>query len=486
MSQGVGNAFGSASKSSLWRIIWPFFFIEVFSGVVQVYFVPIYPLLGSKYHVNITTLSWTLTIFGLAEVLFTPVFAKLGDMYGHRRVLKIEIAVVAIGCILIAVEPAYPILLVGRVLAGSFAAYLPLMFGHIRLKLPQAEVRRGIAYLSSGIGLGVLLGQPTIGVLVRQFHGTQIALWLPVIGFILGFCFLWIDRSPVSPPPGGRVDFTGLTLLGAGVVLMLLAISEGPTWGWASTGTITCFIIGAFSLAGWIVSQHYVRDPMANLRIMFEFRVVPVFVIGFFIYVAFIGGQVSISEFLSSLSHVVGYGFGLTALGISLALTPQSFFSFIAAFFTARFGKAIGYAPLLLVSCVLGLIGFLWLALLHGNLYVFLIGGIIGFIGLGFANGSTRTVVVENLKPNETSVGEGIYELAITMGGAVGSAVVAAILGSNIGAHGLPSVTGYTTWWFAGAIGLAVAVIMGITIVVRPTRVAGEQHDLEEARPLPA
>ena len=60
--------------------LFSFIIAEVFSGVLQVYFTPIYPTLAEKFHVSVSTLSWSLTGFTLATVVFTPVFAKLGDV----------------------------------------------------------------------------------------------------------------------------------------------------------------------------------------------------------------------------------------------------------------------------------------------------------------------------------------------------------------------------------------------------------------------
>ena len=67
--------------------------VEIFSGVIQVYFTPIYSSLGDKFGVDVGTLSWALTGFTLSTAVCTPLLAKLGDVYGHSRILKIEVAI---------------------------------------------------------------------------------------------------------------------------------------------------------------------------------------------------------------------------------------------------------------------------------------------------------------------------------------------------------------------------------------------------------
>jgi MFS family permease len=133
--------------------------VELFSGVLRVYFVPVYGSLAAKFGVSIGTLSWALTGFTLATAVSTPVFAKLGDVYGHRKILRIEVAIVA------------------------------------------------VSYLSSVLIFGVLAGSVLTGIIARYGNGPTWALWLPAIGTLAGF---------------------------AGLTLVLLALSEGSSWGWGS------------------------------------------------------------------------------------------------------------------------------------------------------------------------------------------------------------------------------------------------------------
>ncbi|HEY3956758.1 MAG TPA: MFS transporter [Streptosporangiaceae bacterium] len=169
--------------------------IELFSGVLQIYFIPVYGTLAAKFGVSIGTLSWALTGFTLATAVSTPVFCKLGDVYGHRRILRIQVGVVSLGSVLIAVAPNFPLLVIGRVLQGMFAAYLPLMFGMVRGHYPQADTRRAVSYLSSILIFGVLAGNALVGVLVRYTNGPTWALWLPAIGTLAGYAGLLVVRG---------------------------------------------------------------------------------------------------------------------------------------------------------------------------------------------------------------------------------------------------------------------------------------------------
>ncbi|HEY1665068.1 MAG TPA: hypothetical protein VGG54_05200, partial [Trebonia sp.] len=95
--------------------------------------------------------------------------------------------------------------------------------------------------------------------------------------------------------------------------------------------------------------------------------------------------------------------------------------------------------------------------------------------GLGFVESSTRILVVDQLRDGEVAVGEGIYELAITVGGAVGSAVFAAITSANASKFpGLATERGYEASWIVSALVclLALTVAAAYVLAGRPKKSA--------------
>jgi MFS family permease len=455
--------------------------IELFSGVLQIYFIPVYGTLAAKFGVSIGTLSWALTGFTLATAVSTPVFCKLGDVYGHRRILRIQVGVVSLGSVLIAVAPNFPLLVIGRVLQGMFAAYLPLMFGMVRSHYPQADTRRAVSYLSSILIFGVLAGNALVGVLVRYTNGPTWALWLPAIGTLAGYAGLLVVRGDETHtrPPGVRVDWPGAIGLAAGVTFVLLALSEGSSWGWTSAGVIGFLIGGMAVLAVWAVIELRTAQPLADLRFVFRPMFLPVYAIGFAVYFGGIGGQVAVSTFLSAPAHLLGYGLSLTPLAISMATVPVYLIMFLAVLSTAWLGRVIGFRPVLVIGCTAGFLGFGGLAIWHNSLAPFLILYALGSLGTGFIESSTRTIVVDGLREGEVAIGEGIYELSITLGGAVGSAVLGAVLAAN--ASKLPGIAlqrGYqVTWLTAALVDLAAAgIAAGYVLAASRRRRASRQE----------
>ncbi|MBG0741401.1 MFS transporter [Paeniglutamicibacter antarcticus] len=440
---------------------------ELFSGVLQVYFAPIYPTLAKQFDVNVATLSWALTGYALATAVFTPLFAKLGDVYGHSKVLKIEVAIVAIGCILIAVAPVFWMLVVGRILQGAFAAYLPLMFGLIHARHTRGETTRAVSYLSGVLIFGILVGLLATSLILGLQNGTRWVLWLPAFGTTAGFLLLFIVRAPkVTRAPDSRVDWMGAILLAVGFAGLIFGITKGTGWGWGSFPTIATIVAGLVILTIWVFTALHTKQPMVDVRYVFRRLLVPVYIIGFIIYFGAVGAQVVTSTFMG-LPTDQG-GLGLSGSEIGFLLLPGYAVMFIVIMFTARLGRAIGFRWTMFLGCAAFLIGYGGLVFTHGTLAGFLIFLWIASGGFGFIEAATRTVVVNALRDNEIAIGEGVYELSITVGGAIGSAVLAAIMASNVASTTqLTTVGGYVIIWsLLGVLGVvATAVSIGYAIV---------------------
>ncbi len=444
------------SGGSLGAVLIPLLIVEMFSGVLQVYFAPLYPRLAQHFHVDISTMSWSLTAWTLTTVVTTPLLSKLGDVHGHRKVLRVEVALVALGSVLIAVAPNFQVLLVGRILQGTFAAYLPLMFGMVRTGFDASATRRAIAYLSSIVLFGALVGSLGTGLITEYVHSPTWALWLPAIGTLAGFATLWvIPAVPFERPANTRVDWLGSVLLAAGLACVLLGVSYGPKWGWDSSRILGLLAGGVLLLVIWVLAERRTPQPLVDVRRLFRPTSGPIYLIGACIYFGFLGGQVAISSYLAQ-------GLGLTPFGISLAMVPVFFLAFLAAAATARLGRAISYPLTMALGAAFVALGFGGMALFHGTVAGFVALFSVAGFGNGMIEGSTRTMIVDTLRHEETAIGEGLYELAITTGAAVGSAAATALLTSNLDPRaGDPTEHGYVLVWELAALLCLLAVGAG-------------------------
>src|SRR3954464_10999614 len=102
--------------------------------------------------------AWTLTGYLLAAAIFTPLFGRLGDMFGKRRMLVISLGAFAVGSIVSALGTSLEVVVAGRVLQGVGGGIFPLCFGIIRDEFPREKVGTSIGLISATLGIGGGLG----------------------------------------------------------------------------------------------------------------------------------------------------------------------------------------------------------------------------------------------------------------------------------------------------------------------------------------
>ncbi|GGN28017.1 MFS family permease [Actinoplanes campanulatus] len=116
--------------------------LELTSGFIQGGVAPLLPDLGAEMGISDADLNWVISVQLLAATVSVPAFGRLGDLYGHRRMLRVALAGVAVGSVLVAFAPNLAVLLFGRALLGPLAALLPLEIALVRDRLPTELARR--------------------------------------------------------------------------------------------------------------------------------------------------------------------------------------------------------------------------------------------------------------------------------------------------------------------------------------------------------
>jgi MFS family permease len=199
-----------------------------------------------------TGASWILTAFLLSASIATPIAGRLGDMFGKKRVLVIALAATAAGVVISAVAKSLDLLIVGRVVQGFSPAVIPLAIGIIRDEFPSERVPARIALISATLGVGGGLGIVLAGPIVDHLSYHWL-FWAPLIVLLIAMlgAQLFVPESPLRVP--GRVDWVGGLLLGGWLVALLLAVSQGQSWGWTSGRIIGLFAAAVVLAVTWIL-----------------------------------------------------------------------------------------------------------------------------------------------------------------------------------------------------------------------------------------
>ncbi|MCA1689403.1 MAG: MFS transporter, partial [Actinobacteria bacterium] len=397
----------------------------------------------------------------------TPIFGRLGDMFGKQRLLAISLAVFALGSVVCALADSLGLMIVGRGLQGLGGGVFPLSFGIIRDEFPKERVPTGIALLGAIAAIGAGIGLPLGGVLVDGpgYH------WIFWVGAIMGTLamittHLFVPESPIRTP--GRVDVAGAGILAAGLTALLIGISRGADWGWGSPETLGLILGGLVVLVGFGRFELRTPEPLVNMRTFARRPVLTTNISTGLIGSAMIGTFVLVPQ-LAQLPRGGGVGFGLSTTEAGLLLAPGSLLSLLVAPIVGRAGERYGSKPPFLAGCLLTVTALLGMTLGHDSVALVILWSSVMFAGVGAAFASIPNLIVAAVGAHETGEATGTNAVVRNIGSAVGAQIAGTVIASHVLANGLPTNEGFT---IAFLIGTAGAVIAAVSVLFIPGRVS--------------
>src|SRR4051812_13938511 len=224
----------------------------------QTMIVPALPVLQEDLNTTTAWSTWLLTGFLLSASVATPLLGKLGDQHGKERLLLITLGIFLAGCLGAAAAPDIWSLIGCRVVQGAAGAIFPLSFSIVRDEFPRERIGMAIGTISATFGIGGGLGIVLSGLIVDNVSWR----WIFIVGAIpvaLALVLVWrfVPESPIKTP--SRLDLPGALLFSAGLVCLLLAITEGEPWGWGSRRVVGLFAGAVALLAAWVLVE--LRSP---------------------------------------------------------------------------------------------------------------------------------------------------------------------------------------------------------------------------------
>ncbi|TDP93190.1 putative MFS family arabinose efflux permease [Leucobacter luti] len=436
-------------------------FVELSSGFLQGYYTPLFGSMVDHWEITDATITWFVTAQTLAAGVSVPVLSKLGDIYGHRRILRIAVVLVTLGAALVALSPSFELALLGRVLCGPLAVWLPLEIGIVHSKLTQASSRKAIGLLVGSITLGALLGSIAAGI-TSAIPNLTIVLLIPV--GVLVLCtlavFLAVPESTERANP--KIDGPGFVGLAAFMLLLLWGLHQASSTGFGSPGTLLSLGAAVVIFVGWVWWERRAKVPAIDLSLVTQSTLWPAYLISFVLGMVVLGTQTVLITFLAGDPDVLSYGFALEPGKLSLISIVGIFPATIAAMVFSRLAKRLGLIRVLLIGLSMGMLGQVGLLTLNGSLAAILVCLVIGSLGQGLLLGALPALISEEAPSDATGIATGVYNSLKTLGGAVAGSVFAMVLTAFVVPElGAASRAGYLTIWAicAGAFVLGLLVL---------------------------
>jgi MFS family permease len=428
--------------------------IESLSGVTQGYLNPILPALGPVFEIDDPTINGIFLISNVSFAVLTPIISRLGDSYGYRLVLRWSAGVVTSGVLLMALWPSLWTVTVGVVMLTCVVGFIPLMMGILRVSSP-AHTRTGVSVM-----IGMLMSMVGAGGLLAGIIGATdptLGFWVAVPFAVVAFVCSFVLPDAGIPTREG-IALAPLMACSLGLIGFVVALSMAPEWGWLDARTLAAGVAGLALLAYW-AKRDFSADAgrrFMDLRMLANPRIRSVSLATFFFGFASISYFGTNGIFLHSNPDKTGYGFGLSPLMIAVVLALASVLSLASSLLTAKALRRFGERATLVFAGVLLAGGFLVMVVAHGTLPGYCVGFAMFNLSLGMYQAGTRALSVEGVPVAETSTAAGLNELALSVGIAVGAAVVKLISSASAGS-GHITETGLLTIWGALAVAALIA-----------------------------
>jgi EmrB/QacA subfamily drug resistance transporter len=440
---------------------------------------PVLSLLETDLHTSQNTVTWVLTAYLLSASVCTPILGRIGDMIGKEKVLVAVLIVLAIGSVLAAMASSISLMIVARAIQGVGGGVIPLSFGIIRDEFPREKVAGAVgtlaALLAVGGGLGLVLAGPIVNAL--DYHWL---FWIPgvVVALAAIATHVIIPESPVRTP--GKISWAAAVLLSGWLVALLLAVSEGPTWGWSSAPVVGLLVTAAALAVAWVVVETRSKQPLIDMKMMRLPAVWTSNLVAFF----FGAGMYAIFAFLPEFVQTPstsGYGFSASVTESGLIVLPMTATMFLFGLWSGPLSARFGAKAVLVAGSAVSVVPFLILGFAHGAIWEVVVAMVLMGAAFGLAFSAMSNIIVDAVPASQTGVASGMNANIRTIGGSIGAAAMASILTSGQLAGGLPKESGYTIGFAVLAGLLVLAAVAGSLIPSRRSGRDPRQVDMAHA-----
>lgn len=378
----------------------------------------LYPM-SVDLHVSMGQIQWVMIAYMLVLTVFLPFFGKLGDIFSKNKLYTIGFTSFALGAFLNTTATSFGLLIAYRCIEALGAS--------IMLSNSQALIagifkneRRGKALGLNGciIAVGGMSGPALGGILINYFGWHSVFFpCIPIAAVGAFYAYRMLPRSVKIDIKNFKFDYKGFIYFTVSLFALLLAISEGHTWGWNSLRIIA---LGAITLvfgALFYIRDHRINYPLINFS-LFEIKT---FTFGNLAvmtsYMAMFTNSILLPFFLQEIQHHNAMIAGLLILPYSVTL---SVIAPLSGRLSSKYGRyltlggPVVYCIALLMFTLLGKNAPMW--------QIVAASGIMG-IGNGLFQSPSNNAIMTSVQKSELGIASGILALSRNMGNILGVAV---------------------------------------------------------------
>ncbi len=428
-------------------------FIGVLMGALDIAIVgPALPAIQAGFGVDDRALAWVFTIYVLANLVGTPLMAKLSDRAGRRSIYVLDVALFAAGSLIVALSPTFGVLLVGRAIQGLGAGGIfPVASAVIGDTFPVEKRGSALGLIGAVFGIAFLIGPILGGVILLALNWHWLFLInLPIAAVLIVAALRLLPTTrPQEPRP---FDWAGMIVLTALLTAMTYGMNQLDTANVRAslaTPQVWGFLLLTVALVPVFVwTERRAVDPVLHLSLFTKRQMA---------LVNLFAGLAGFAEAaLVFVPALLVAAFAVSNSTASFMLLPVVLVMAIGSPLAGRTLDRTGSRTVVLIGTGVLAVGMLMVGLLPINMVLFYLAGALVGLGLSWLLGAPLRYIMLNEAPrSQRAASQAALALSTRVGQLAGGALVGAVAASMGG-----GVPGYqNAFAIIGGVSLAFAVL---------------------------
>jgi len=388
------------------------------------------PSIISDFRITVSAAGWIATAYILANAVFVPVWGKLGDMVGRKKIYILGFSIFIFGSILAGFSWNLSSMIVFRIIqAVASSADYPTAMAILAITFKEGKERaQALGIWSASFAVGVVLGPLIGGPLIDNFGWRAVFLInLPVglIGLVMAYVFI---HESTSNKKVFNFDWQGAVLLGIVLSALVLVLDQGTTWGWLSLNSLISYLtIIVFSAAFYLFERKH-KEPIIDFKFFKSSTFTGVLINNFIVFMGMMGALFLIPVFAQTY-------LGYSATQSGYLFIPMAICMMIAAQIGGRMVGKVKTKNIIFFSTLFasfGLMLFMFTIDPRSNAWDIIIPLSVFSFSMGFGMAQRTAAIASSVPKDEIGVASSVLALARNIAGAFGIAIFATILSNLI------------------------------------------------------
>jgi len=380
------------------------------------------PTIGQGFGASLSQVQWIIAAYFLVISCLLPLFGRMGDMYGRRRMYPLGFLLFTVASMLCGAAPSLWVLILARVGQGIGAAILMANSPAIIMAAFPGPTRgRALGLVGMTVALGSLTG-PGLGGMLIQALGWRSVFYLNLPIGLLGLTLARRFLPHQERLRDESLDIGGAVLFALGMIGLLSAMSHGHDWGWTSAPVLGCLGVALVAFPCFAAWEKRCPHPMLDLSL---FRIWPFFSGNVVAYIAFLSmftNAILLPFYLHGQQHL-----GPLATGIVLSSLPLTMA--VVAPISGLLSERMNFATLTSIGLAVMSCGLFWLSLLASAspLWMAYVGQMLLGLGVGIFMSPNNNSVLSSAPQDKIGLVGGVLALVRNVGMVSGIAVAISV-----------------------------------------------------------